>query len=80
MRDSWSCGNQKPTDGKTFAQPAHDRRTGWTLRGSRYPPTLTALRMTAAARQYSAASMIVRTRTVWRGSLGSSLPQVSVGS
>ena len=50
MRDSWSCGNQKPTDGKTFAQPAHDRRTGWTLRGNRYPPTLTAFRMTDAAR------------------------------
>ena len=29
---------------------------------------------TQAARQYSAASMMVRTRTVWRGSLGSSLP------
>jgi hypothetical protein len=134
MRDSWSCGNQKLTDGETFAQPAHHRRAGWTLRGNRYPPTLTAFRMTDAARwmrsnepesasrspryptdcdrcrqtldgrsighvpaarpvwrpaalrrldptgrdpsarQYSAASMIVRTRTVWRGSLGSSLP------
>ncbi len=39
-----------------------------------------AVKSTQAARQYSAASMIVRTRTVWRGSLGSSLPQVSVGS
>lgn len=39
-----------------------------------------AAKSTQAARQYSAASMIVRTRTVWRGSLGSSLPQVSVGS
>jgi hypothetical protein len=38
MRDSWSCGDQKLTDGKTFAQPAHDRRAGWTRRGAdRYP-------------------------------------------
>ena len=43
-------------------------------------PWTMAARSTQAARQYSAASMIVRTRTVWRGSLGSSLPQVSVGS
>ena len=49
MRDSWSCGNQKLTDGKTFAQPAHHRRAGWTLRGDRYP-TVTAFRMTDAAR------------------------------
>ena len=40
--------------------------------------TMAAMGM-QAARQYSAASMIVRTRTVWRGSPGSSLPQVSVG-
>ena len=34
MRDSWSCGHQKLTGGKTFAQPAHHRRAGWTLRGN----------------------------------------------
>jgi hypothetical protein len=50
VRDSSSCGNQKLTDGQAFAQQAHHRRAGWTLRGNRYPPTLTAFRMTDAAR------------------------------
>ena len=50
MRDSWSCGNQKLTEGQTFAQPAQYRRAGWTLRGNRYPPALTAFRMTDAVR------------------------------
>ena len=51
-------------------QNAAHRDSHWTM----------AARSTQASRQYSAASMIVRTRTVWRGSLGSSLPQVRVGS
>jgi hypothetical protein len=50
LRDPWIGGAHELTDGKTFAQPAHDRRAGWTLRGNRYPPTLTAFRMTDAAR------------------------------
>jgi hypothetical protein len=50
LRDSWSCGAQELTDGETFAQPAHHRLTGWTLEANRYPQTLTAFRMTDAAR------------------------------
>ena len=51
-------------------QNAAHRDSHWTI----------AAKSTQAVRQYSAASMIVRTRTVWRGSLGSSLPPESVGS
>ena len=59
---------------------AERERSVTSVRAHRNSHRTMAAKSTQAARQYSAASMIVRTRTVWRGSLGSSLPQASVGS
>ena len=79
MRDSLGGRTQELTDGDVRPASASSTRQLGAANGIAIRQR-DGLQNTDAARQYSAASMIVRTRTVWRGSLGSSLPQVSVGS
>ena len=50
MRDSWSCGHQSLTEGKTFASQRIIDTPAGRREARRYPPTLTAFRMTDAAR------------------------------